>query len=142
MTRARRCQTKRMMKAMTSAYSATASVSAKPRIARPNTRSRDAGLRATLVTSEPKIVPMPMPTPARAIMAIPAPIILAEATSIVLIPFVSSPYGRNRRPVVHRVKGNPSVQMNRVVQVDAGQHREDVSLQGRHQQLEPDQDRV
>ena len=50
-----RTQTNRMMKAITSAYSATASVSAKPRMARPNTRSREAGLRATLETSAAKM---------------------------------------------------------------------------------------
>src|ERR1700722_19864602 len=80
-------QTKRMMKAITSAYGATASVSANPRMARPNTRSRAAGLRATLVTNDPKICPMPTPTPARAITASPAPIILAELRSIVRFPF-------------------------------------------------------
>ena len=42
---------------MTSAYSATASVSAKPRMPRPNTWSRAAGLRATLLTSATKMLP-------------------------------------------------------------------------------------
>ena len=52
---AQRHQTNRMMNAITSAYSATASVSANPRMARPNTRSRAAGLRATLLTRAAKM---------------------------------------------------------------------------------------
>src|SRR5271165_5975521 len=79
-----------MMKAITSAYSATASVRAKPRMARPNTLARAAGLRATLLTRAAKMLPMPTPTPASAITARPEPTILAEARSIADIPFVAT----------------------------------------------------
>jgi len=65
-----RDQVNRMRNAISRAKSATASVSAKPRMPRPNTWSRAEGLRATLETSEEKMLPMPMPTPARAITAI------------------------------------------------------------------------
>jgi hypothetical protein len=69
------------------ANSATASVSAKPSIPSGKTSAREAGLRLIEATSEAKMLPMPAPTPASAITARPAPIILAEARSMERYPF-------------------------------------------------------
>src|SRR6185312_6329515 len=136
-----RDQTNRMMKAMTSAYRATASVSAKPRMARPNTLSRAAGLRATLFTRAAKMFPMPTPTPASAITAIPAPSCLAEIKSIgeFLSLRASGPGGT--RPGRKRWRRG-LVEVDRVVQVDAGEDGEDVGLQHRDEELEADQQHI
>src|SRR5918996_3091501 len=108
------------MKAMTSANSATASVSAKPRSTLPNTRGAASGLRSAPETKLPKMLPMPTPTPARAMVARPAPMSLAAEASI-SISFQS--YGS-------------VMEMNCVVQVKAGQDREHVGLQERNQQFQ------
>src|SRR6476620_2126339 len=105
------------MKAMTSANSATASVSAKPRSTLPNTRGAASGLRRAPETKLPKMLPMPTPTPARAMVARPAPMSLAAEASIILSPSLV-------------------MQMDGVVEVEAGQNREDVGLQESDQQLE------
>jgi hypothetical protein len=68
----------RSKSAITSAKSATASVRANPRIAIPNTSFLAAGFRPTAVTNDAKILPIPTPTPARAITAKPAPINFAR----------------------------------------------------------------
>src|ERR1043166_4321406 len=109
------------MKAMTSANSATASVSAKPRSTLPNTRGAASGLRRAPETKLPKMLPMPTPTPARAIVARPAPMSLAAEASIVLSPSLV-------------------MQMNSVVEIEAGQDREDIGLQESDQELEPGED--
>src|SRR5436190_5159448 len=108
------------MKAMTSANSATASVSAKPRSTLPNTRGAASGLRSAPATKLPKMLPMPTPTPARAMVARPAPMSLAAEASIVVV--------------------LPSVKMNGVVEIEAGQDREDIGLQESDQELEAGED--
>src|SRR6478672_11136312 len=108
------------MKAMTSANSATASVSAKPRSTLPNTRGAASGLRSAPETKLPKMLPMPMPTPARAMVARPAPMSLAAAGVMVVPSLVT--------------------EMNGVVEIEAGQDREDIGLQESDQQLEADED--
>src|SRR3954464_1119663 len=109
------------MKAMTSANSATASVSAKPRSTLPNTRGAASGLRSAPETKLPKMLPMPTPTPARAMVARPAPMSLAAEASIVLSPSLV-------------------MQMDGVVEIEAGQDREDIGLQESDQQLEAGED--
>src|SRR6476646_9328080 len=109
------------MKAMTSANSATASVSAKPSSTLPNTRGAASGLRSAPATKLPKMLPMPTPTPARAIVARPAPMSLAAEASMVLSPSLV-------------------MQMNGVVEIEAGQDREDIGLQESDQQLEAGED--
>src|SRR5260370_37827098 len=105
------------MKAMTSANSATASVSAKPSSTLPNTRGAASGLRSAPATKLPKMLPMPTPTPARAMVARPAPMSLAAEASMEVV--LSS-----------------VMQMDGVVQIKAGQDREHVGLQERDQQFQ------
>src|SRR5688572_28183766 len=105
------------MKAMTSANSATASVSAKPRSTLPNTRGAASGLRSAPATKLPKMLPMPTPTPARAMVARPAPMSLAAEASMMIIPSLV-------------------MQMDGVVQIKAGQDREHVGLQEGDQEFE------
>src|SRR6478735_10557585 len=107
------------MKAMTSANSATASVSAKPRSTLPNTRGAASGLRSAPETKLPKMLPMPTPTPARAMVARPAPMSLAAEASM----------GSSFR-------GRSVMEMDGVVQIKAGQDREHVGLQEGDQQFE------
>src|SRR5471032_1779300 len=109
------------MKAMTSANRATASVSAKPRSTLPNTRGAASGLRSAPETKLPKMLPMPTPTPARAMVARPAPMSLAEATSMMI--FLLS-----------------VMQMDGVVEVQAGQDREDIGLQEGDQEFQAGED--
>src|SRR5471032_2923427 len=117
------------MKAMTSANSATASVSAKPRSTLPNTRGAASGLRRAPETKLPKMLPMPTPTPARAMVARPAPMSLAAAASMELsFQGVESSCGWKATPSVTHVDG--------VVEIEAGQDREDIGLQEGDQQLE------
>src|SRR3712207_114773 len=117
-----------MRKAISSAKSATAPVSAKPRMPIGRTASRAPGLRATLLISEEKMLPMPRPTPNSAITAMPAPRAFAAATSM----------GKSF-PFLVEVSTDRSVQVHGVVQVDAGQDGEHIGLQEGHQQFEPDQ---
>src|SRR3979411_633900 len=63
--------------------SPVASANAKPRNAKGCTCPCDAGLRATEVIRAENTLPMPIPAPTSAMQARPAPIILAEARSIV-----------------------------------------------------------
>src|SRR5579864_6639021 len=92
----------------------------------PKTWSRAAGLRAIELTSVPKMLPMPTPAPATLIAARPAPIILAEVGSIASS-FVAK--GRRRDDA-------PSMQMDRVAQIETGEDREDVGLQRAHDHLQ------
>src|ERR1700684_2891592 len=98
-------------------------------MARPKTRSRPAGLRATPEISAAKMWPIPTPTPDSAMIAIPAPMAFAEARSMCqflsLRPVCSHGAGR---PAGSEIAGR-SVQMHRVVQIDAGQDGEDIGLQ-------------
>src|SRR5256885_2649850 len=72
------------------------------------------------------MLPMPTPTPASAMTARPAPSCLAEPRSIISVPFVGYPNGC-------------LVEVDSVMQVDAGEHGEDVGLQRGHQQFEADE---
>src|SRR5437899_7050223 len=114
------------MKAMMRPNRPVASASAKPSSAGVVIWFCEAGLRAIELTSAAKMLPIPTPAPTRAMQARPAPIILAEARSMVL---------SFAWLVV-------SVQVDGVVQVDAGQDGEDVSLQHGDQQLEQDEEDV
>src|SRR3990167_818226 len=105
------------MTAMTRAPSATASVSAKPSSTLPHTRGAASGLRSAPETKLPKMLPMPTPTPARAMVARPAPMSLAAEASMMIVP-----------SLVMQVDG--------VVQIEAGQDREHVGLQERDQEFE------
>src|SRR5476649_1097282 len=117
------------MKAMTSANSATASVSAKPSSTLPNTRGAASGLRSAPETKLPKMLPMPTPTPARAMVARPAPMSLAAAPSMELsFQGVESSCGWKATPSVTHVDG--------VVEIEAGEDREDIGLQESDQQFE------
>src|SRR5258708_39024691 len=115
-----------MMNATTRPKRPVASASAKPSSAGVVIWFCEAGLRAIDETSAEKMLPMPTPAPTRAMQARPAPIILAEARSMVL---------SFAWLVV-------SVQVDGVVQVDAGQDGEDVGLQHGDQQLEQDEEDV
>src|SRR5471030_190443 len=117
------------MKAMTSANRATASVSAKPRSTLPNTRGAASGLRSAPETKLPKMLPMPTPTPARAMVARPAPMSLAaEASMEVSFRVSSRGWSWKAAPSVTQVDG--------VVEIQAGQDREDIGLQESDQELE------
>src|SRR3954467_11861724 len=111
------------MKAMTSANSAPASVSAKPRSTLPNTRGAASGLRNAPETKLPKMLPIPTPTPARAMVARPAPMSLAAEASM------GSSF---RLRSVMEVDG--------VVQIKAGQEREHIGLQEGDQQFQAGED--
>src|SRR5262249_20069882 len=120
------------MKAMTSANSATASVSAKPSSTLPNTRGAASGLRNAPCTKLPKMLPMPTPTPASAMVARPAPMSLAaEASMLRSFRMSVSVGGRIDAPSVAEVQG--------VVEIEAGQDGEHVGLQEGGQQLEAGQ---
>src|ERR1700733_11144747 len=108
-------------------------------MARPKTRSRAAGLRATPEISAAKMWPIPTPTPASAIIAIPAPMAFAEARSMCQFLSLRPLCSRGAGPAAGSEIAGRSVQMHRVVQIDAGQDGEHVSLQRSHQQFEADQ---
>src|SRR5689334_22409049 len=110
-----------MMKATIRPKRPVASASAKPSSAGIWIWPWLAGLRAIEATSEEKMLPMPMPAPTSAMQARPAPIILAEARSM------GRPFS---------VRGGDLVEVDRVVEVDAGEDREDVGLQHRDENLE------
>src|SRR5712671_6544144 len=105
--------------------SPVASANAKPRNAKGCTWACDAGLRATEVIRAENTLPMPTPAPTSAMQARPAPIILAEARSIVRFLFCREKSGL--------------MQVEGVAQIQAGQDRKHIGLQHRHQQLEADQ---
>src|SRR5438045_1378663 len=108
---------------MARAKSPVASASAKPRNAKGCTCACEAGLRATELISAEKTLPMPTPAPTSAMQARPAPIILAEARSIVRVPSLKS----------------DSVQVEGVAQIEASQDRKDIGLQYGDEQFEADQ---
>src|SRR6202040_2786052 len=101
--------------------SPVASANAKPRNAKGCTCACDAGLRATALIKAENTLPMPIPAPTSAMQARPAPIILAEARSIVRFLFRSG-------------EESGLMQMEGVAQIQAGQDREHIGLQYRHQQ--------
>lgn len=69
---------------MSNAKRATASVKANPKRPMGNRVSRAAGFRAMDEIRLEKILPIPIPTPIKATTARPAPIILADSTSILV----------------------------------------------------------
>src|SRR3954469_901881 len=79
-----------------------ASANAKPRNAKGCTWLCDAGLRATEVIRAENTLPMPTPAPTSAMQARPAPIILAEARSIVRFLFAERGGG------LMQVEGRPA----------------------------------
>src|SRR5579872_5568763 len=112
-----------------------ASASAKPRNA--NGVTWAAGLRASELMSAEKMLPMPTPAPTSAMQARPAPIILAEARSMVVSFAFSGMLPKGG------VGGRKTlVQVNGVVQVDAGEDGVDIGLQHRDQELEQDEAHV
>src|SRR5262245_17188440 len=95
-----------------------ASVSAKPRSTLPNTFGAAAGLRSAPETKLPKMFPMPTPTPARAMVARPAPISFAASASMIGI----LSYRPRLMSVMH---------MHCIVEIDAGEDGEHIGLQQR-----------
>src|SRR6478609_3534247 len=87
-----------------------ASASAKPRNA--NGVTCAAGLRASELMSAAKTLPMPIPAPTSAMQARPAPIILAEARSIIQSPEFA---------LVEISARGGSVKVDGVAEVEAGQ---------------------
>src|SRR5438045_4315921 len=108
-----------------------ASASAKPRNAKGCTWLCEAGLRATELIRAANTLPMPTPAPTSAMQARPAPIILAAARSIWVFRWLRG-----------EAKETTSVQVNRLVQIEAGQDRKDIGLQHRDQKLQPDEQDV
>src|SRR4051812_43443832 len=101
----------------------SASVTAKPKIRLPNWPCAAEGLRSAAERYWPKIRPTPTPAPPMPMHAIPAPMNFAAKGSIAITP-VRDRWARS----VARV--------NRIVEIDAGEDREHVSLQERDQELE------
>src|ERR1700722_11895083 len=104
-----------MMKATTRPKRPVASASAKPSSAGVVIWACEAGLRAIDETSAEKMLPMPTPAPTSAIQARPAPIILAEARSMV-VSFACLERCRSGG----NSGGDGLVKVDGVVQVDAG----------------------
>ena len=71
-----------MRNAIIRANKPIASVSAKPKIVNPNNCCLKDGFRAKEFTKAAKTIPIPAPTPARPIVAKPAPICLALCNRI------------------------------------------------------------
>src|SRR3954469_24300870 len=136
-----RDQVNRIRKAISSANRPTASTRAKPMMANGNTRCCTEGVRPTVAIRVAKMLPMPIPTPNSAITAKPAPIILAAARSIDTLPS----RGAELRPVNYPAtcpgagEPTPSVHVDRVVEVEAGEDGEDVGLQEGDHELEAEQ---
>src|SRR4051794_37983134 len=107
-----------------------------------NTRCCTDGLRPTVAIRVEKMLPMPMPTPNSAITARPAPIILAASSSMDALPRRGAELRRVDYPATRPGAGEPtpSVHVDRVVEVDAGQDGEDVRLKEGDRELEADQD--
>src|SRR4051794_3832845 len=97
------------------------SAAAKPMNRRPCWPSAAAGLRIALSRNEPKTLPTPMAAAPTPIAARPAPITLADARSMIFS-FV--------KPLKRLVK------VDRVVDVERGQKREHIGLDGADQQLQ------
>src|SRR5581483_266838 len=113
-----------MISAMTSANSAMASTSAKPSIVIVNTSPRAEGLRPTAEMNDENTLPMPMPAPMRPITARPAPTAFMAARKVAasIVEVLSSEWKVEARAAA-------SVQVHRVVDVEAGQDGEHVGLQ-------------
>src|SRR5262245_37222621 len=103
-----------------------ASVSAKPSSTLPNTFGAAAGLRNAPETKLPKMLPIPTPTPASAIVAKPAPISFAASGS--MVKFLSF------RPRLISV-----MHVHCIVEIDAGEDGEHIGLEHRDADLEAGQ---
>src|SRR6266478_2979524 len=106
-----------------------ASASAKPRNAKGCTWPCEAGLRATEFIRAENTLPIPTPAPTSAMQARPAPIILAAARSIAVFRWLK------RGETI-------SVQVNRLVQIKAGQDGEHIGLQYRDEKFQADEEDV
>src|SRR6185369_6471299 len=119
--------------AMPSAKIAVASDSAIPTNRLPVWVLAASGLRMAALTNWPNRMPIPAPAPATPTVAIPAPRYLAAWTreSAVCWSIVFSPF------LIERLKS--VMRMQRVVQIEAAQDGEDVSLQHGDEELEADE---
>ena len=108
-------------------------------MARPNTRSRAAGLRATLVTSGAEDVADTHADARERDNGKPGTNHLGGSEIHSPVSFRYPVARADDQPGCSEIEGG-SVQVHRVVQIDAGQHGKHVGLQGRHQQFEADQD--
>lgn len=95
---------KRIRNAIISANRATASVSAKPKIAYANNCFTIDGLRATEVIRAEKTTPIPAPTPASAIVERPAPINLADCNKTIILLLLSIELLASGREIKHAQK--------------------------------------
>src|SRR5689334_12653163 len=98
----------------------SASVMAKPKIRLPNWPCAADGLRTAAARYWPKMMPTPTPAPPMPMQAMPAPMYLAITGSM-----------KNSSRLDRSVTG-----MDGVVQVNAGQDREDIGLQESNQEFE------
>src|SRR5215210_1698241 len=112
-----------MIIATAKAIRPSSSAAAKPMNRRPCWLSAAAGLRIALSRNEPNTLPTPAAAAPTPMAARPAPMTWADAKSMMSSFLNSSGYGR-------------SVQVDRVVDVERGQQREHIGLDGADQQLE------
>src|SRR6202020_2603303 len=118
--------------AIRSAKMPSASVTAKPKIRRPNWPSTADGLRSAPFRNWPNSVPTPMPAAPVPIAARPAPTYLAAMASSCGSMRCSYFAGENLRfGLIWLVTG-----VKRVVEIHASQHREHIGLQERDQKFE------
>src|SRR5262245_34637849 len=114
---------------MSSAKMPSASVTAKPKIRRPNWPSAADGLRSAPCRNWPNRLPTPIAAAPVPMAARPAPMSFAAAGSMDL-----------SSPLQVDWEGSANVglmpRMQRIVEVHAGQHREHVGLQEGNQQLQ------
>src|SRR3990172_1212515 len=117
-------------KAIRSAKMPSASVTAKPKIRRPNCPSAADGLRSAPCRNCPNRLPTPMAAAPVPMAARPAPMSLAAAGSIEI---VSLP-----RLILMNSRAPPGLVpgMQCVVEIHAGEHGEHIGLQERHQDFE------
>src|SRR5215210_5704187 len=107
-----------MIIATTNAIRPRSSAAAKPMNRRPCWPSAAAGLRSALSRKEPKTLPTPTAAAPTPIAARPAPMTCAEVRSM------------------SKLLCRTLVKIDRVVEIERRQQREDISLDGAHQQLE------
>src|SRR3954451_17668060 len=110
-------------RAISSEKMPSASVTANPKIRLPNWPCAADGLRSAAERYWPKITPTPTPAPPMPMHAMPAPMNFAAKGSIAIAP-------------VPDRWANSVARVNRIVEIDAGEDGEDVSLKERDQQFE------
>src|SRR5271165_6452679 len=111
----------------------SASVTAKPKMRRPNWPSTADGLRSAPLRNCPNSVPTPMPAAPVPMAARPAPTYLAAMASS--CGSMRSSYGL-RQFVAGIIGRSVTAGVKRVVEIHAGQHGEHVGLQERDEQFE------